>query len=90
VESDNAFQDNLQRKEEAKKRKWQASYGKLGPGLHPYAGGSHGGIGENSVDRKRSWPPGREQIEERSAFQQGVLLNGNLKAVLRQKLLNFL
>jgi hypothetical protein len=51
---------------------------------------SHCGIGENSMDRKRSRPPGREQIEERSSFQKWILLNENLKALLRQELFNFL
>ena len=42
------------------------------------------------MDWKRSLPPSREQIEELSSFQKWILLNGNLKALLRQELLNFL
>jgi len=42
------------------------------------------------MGRKRSWPPSREQIEERRSFQKWILLNGNLKALLRQELFNFL
>jgi len=77
--------------------------GKLGHGLNQNAGLVRRG-GQNlsedelptrecvniAMDRKRSLPPSREQIEERSSFQKWILLNGNLKALLRQELLNFL